>query len=276
MVKCNLCGGHSHCNPIKGAFFANITEEVENIRRENEESRQQMGASQEEEKQTKAGYGQGRRRVEAIRRSKLETSIQSLMKNHIHSANCQPYVNIQYLCERVITLTSYTTDKRVSIHDILTFQCVFCGHGSMNRRMNANGEEEQVKRHAMWECHLECCGQFLDRRYLQYFGGNCECGALVMELLGVIPAREEENTWRRELYLLKGQGVKREDLWKMLEPEFVRMKLRRPQMIIWYVVSQGSDLIRKLMRMTDEDREEELWQIMKKLNQEFCKHVPIQ
>ena len=75
------------------------------------------------------------------------------------------------------------------------------------------------------------------------------------------------------MYLLKGQGVKREDFWKMLEPEFVRMK---PLMIIWYMVSQGTDLIRKQMRMTDEDREEELWQIMKKLNQDFCKRVPIQ
>ena len=66
------------------------------------------------------------------------------------------------------------------------------------------------------------------------------------------------------------------DIQKMLGPELARMKISKPQMIVWYVVSQGSNVIRKLMKMTTEDREQELWRIVKQLNGEYRQNVPIQ
>ena len=97
-----------------------------------------------------------------------------------------------------------------------------------------------------------------------------------MHMLGIIPAKAEEHKWRKDLYMLKGQGVRRIDIQKMLGPELARMKISKPQMIVWYVVSQGSNLIRQLMKMTKEDREQELWRIVKQLNGEYRQNVPIQ
>ena len=62
----------------------------------------------------------------------------------------------------------------------------------------------------------------------------------------------------------------------MLGPDFEKMGIRRPQMIIWFIMSQGSDLIRELVKMAHDGRQAELWKVAKRLNGEFCKCVPIQ
>ena len=97
-------------------------------------NRETNTAGQEENQEAVVEW-QGRKQVEEVRISKLERNIQVLMETHKHLAYCQQYENLQ--------------------------------------KINGIGEENQVKLHAMWECHDEFGGQFLDGRFFQFESGNC-------------------------------------------------------------------------------------------------------
>ena len=118
----------------------------------------------------------------------------------------QPLSNLEYLSEIFVKLRK-TRGTIITIHYILAFTCLFCGHGPMTGLQLPNGETRRLGFLNMHECARECCGRFLDRRFLQYTGGNCECGVLVMSHLGIRPATDNENGWRRDLFIGKGGGV---------------------------------------------------------------------
>ena len=166
--------------------------------------------------------------------------------------------------------------KKITINDVLAFQCMFCGHGEMNNRINASGTERRLHKHKMLGCRTECCGEFLDRRYLQYLGGNCECGLLIMEVMGIVPATEEQNKWKKELYDKRNQVLRRDEVRNLLEASFNTMNIYKPQMLVWYIMSQGRNRLTEIMMMKEEERIEELKGMVKVLNNEYGKHIPIQ
>ena len=121
--------------------------------------------------------------------------LQSTMQNFKHARECKPYRNIGYICDLFVKLRKMEGIV-ITIHDLLAFVCTFCGHGAMNGIRLINGEVRQLGKHSMHECSKNCCGEFLDRRFLQYLGGRCECGVVLLNQLRVRPATEEENEWR--------------------------------------------------------------------------------
>ena len=279
-VSCKRCGKNSRCNRIAGVFFKNIEIASQS---KTEESYVRKMLSIAEPQPRKLQERQGQKEIGKVRELKrpvhepkikrLEKIANSVIKDHIHADECRPYTNIQSMSRA--RFTPY--GKGIpTIHDVLSFQCNFCGHGPMNTRVNQKGEEVRVKQHSMWECHVECCGQYLDRRYLQYNNGNCECGIIIMQTMTITPSSEDANKWRRDLYLLKGQGVKTKDIQNLLAPEFEKMNISKPHMLIWYIIAHGSKLIRTLMDMTDKDRQETLGMLTKLINSEYMNHKPIQ
>ena len=117
--------------------------------------------------------------------------------------------------------------------------------------------------HKMYNCSKECCGDYLDRRYLQYCGGNCECGAIIMDRLGIEPANEEQNEWRWKLYNLEVTSVKVREVKEILASTFRSMEIAKPYMVLWYVIAMGPKYIRDLMAMNRKDRETTIWNIVK-------------
>ena len=93
----------------------------------------------------------------------------------------------------------------------------------MNKGVNESGELQRIKQHGMSECEEMCCGVFLDRRYLQYEGGLCECGVLVMEKLGIRPATEKEHRWRRALYEQDCSQLRKDEVRQVLNPLLDKM-----------------------------------------------------
>ena len=96
-------------------------------------------------------------------------NVQTLITGYKHARKCIPYQNMEYLSEVFVKLGK-AKGTIITIHDILAFTCLFCGHGPMNRLELLNGEIRELGFHNMHECARECCGRFLDRRYLQYTG----------------------------------------------------------------------------------------------------------
>ena len=146
----------------------------------------EMEIKPEIQEDKKGDLGKSRKYGMDMKAWRMEKISRSFIEQHVHSEGCQPYQNIGLICETIVRLTR-KNDSQITIHDLLTFACTYCGHGRWNLKLD-KGEERQVKQHVMWDCHQECCGKFLDRRYLQYEGGDCECGVLLMHMLGIIPA----------------------------------------------------------------------------------------
>ena len=144
-----------------------------------------------------------------------------------------------------------------------------CGHGPMNRMVARGPNVESIRAHIVNQCNSECCGTFLDRRYLQYTGGNCECGVIIMDRLGIRPAREEEHQWRRALYQYDRIRPSKKEVKKVIKPVLVNMNVERPQMMVWYIQTQGYEYLREFQQLDDEAAERKLWEIYWKINGEY-------
>ena len=206
--------------------------------------------------------------------------VRQIVETHIHARNCQLYHNMQFMCDSVVKMTKASKIKGrktdITIHDILTFECNNCGHGLRNKRINERGELEKIYQHGAYGCQRECCDQFLDRRYLQYNGGNCECGVLIMKMLGIIPATEEQHKWRWAFFRGRFQQDEGVRVKTKLAPFFTSMRIRKPQLIIWYVMAQGQEFWEKWQHLTRVEKEATLWGIRKQLSDEYGTHQPIQ
>ena len=113
--------------------------------------------------------------------------VYQLIGKHNHKSNCVPYQNMAYICDSVAKIREKSrqgVESRITIHDVLTFLCAHCGHGNMNKCVNNGGEIRNTETHKMHNCKIECCGEYLDRRNLQFEGGNCDCGIHIMFKLG--------------------------------------------------------------------------------------------
>ena len=200
--------------------------------------------------------------------------IHDMLKNFKHSKECQPYQNISYVCETFVKLRK-VVGITITVHDILAYLCMFCGHGSMNQVSLSYGEVRQLNNHAKHECAKECCGRFLDRRYLQFLGGDCECGLVLMDQLGIRPASEEENEWRKNLFIGRG-SVKNHEVRSKLAETLKALKIGRPQLLIWYIMSKGGRFLDEILALGQGERVEKVRGLIIKLNKEYGRHQPIQ
>ena len=141
--------------------------------------------------------------------------INDMLINYNHTGNCRVYLDLNYLCETVDRIEK-KKDARISltIHDVLAFRCLHCGHGE---------DEYGYGGHSMFECKQKCCGNFLDRQSLQYLGGDCECGKHILAYLGVKPASEKQNEWRRNLFLANCSRGEANNVERVLKPIFMKI-----------------------------------------------------
>ena len=91
-----------------------------------------------------------------------------------------------------------------------------------------------------------------------------------MNHLGIRPATEEQNGWRRDLLIGKGGGVLNAEIRRKLMPTFVKLEIKKPQLLIWFLMSQGGKMV------TEEERKRRILELTFALNAEFGKHNPIQ
>ena len=200
-IQCERCGRWVVPARIAGDFFRNIYQEVEGLsskdgaRDSNQEDRRRderefLGAMYEE---SNIMNEEGR---------KLYDEIHGMLREKNHDRRCRLYHNVQYICESVAMMRRKGHNGLITIHDALAFLCNGCGHGPMDKILE-QGEVKAIKPHSWGDCLKECCGQLLDRRYLQYEGGRCSCGLMIMSRLGITPANEAQHEWRRAL--AKGQ-----------------------------------------------------------------------
>ena len=205
--------------------------------------------------------------------------IKTFDQEYDHDYTCFRYHNIEYLCDSVNKMRKRRVidgnEARITIHDVLTFTCFYCGHDEKNRLLGTDGRILQITKHSLFNCHIRCCGTFLDKRKLQYLDGKCKCGEEIMEKLGIIPASEEEHLWRQKLYHERRNVQLGKSLKMYLRPIFNRMQIETPAMITWYLVAQGELFFRQMREKTADEIEEILGRIMTQLNGEFTFHKPI-
>ena len=146
----------------------------------------------------------------------------------------------------------------------------------MNQQMLADGEVKKLQEHRMYNCGQECCGEYLDRRYLQYGKGRCECGVLIMQALGIKPSTDEQEEWRRKMYSMKITNRQVRQVLKILDPTFRAMELNKPFMVAWYVITKGERYLKGLVRMSGGERQAVLWDIVDAIANEYGVHKPIQ
>lgn len=266
MVLCKLCGRYASGQRISFKFLTKVEEEVnqrEQLARKNRE--QEVWQGIKEFFMLRRGVGEW----------EIYKKVSTILNGHVHAKRCRPYQNIKYMCMSVNKLTREGGVQRVTIHDVLAFQCMFCGHGDMNRIVQEGGEQS-IGCHRMFECKRECCGEYLDRRYLQYGGGNCECGVLVMEAMGVIPASEEQNKWRRELYDRREEEMRTNEVRERLGTIMNNLGIRTYHMLVWFMLSKGREKFEEIMQMDEQHKTELLSSFVDMLKAEYGRHKPIQ
>ena len=206
----------------------------------------------------------------------MSNNVYKFLKEYNHR-NCRLYHNLGYLCDSVCKLRQKNGERPgwVTIHDVLAFYCGFCGHGSVNKALHSNGDVLNLGNHTMGECSKACCGVFLDRRTLQFEGGECECGLEVMRMLGIRAATQMEHRWRWRLYVINPPPVRKKELGIMLNSYMSRMNIQKPFMIIWYLLSRGDEIVGELRCMAKDELEGYLWKVIDDLSKEFQVHRPI-
>ena len=274
--RCVDCGKKLVSFRIKGSFFSSIVQDAANWKAENE-GNQKRGQSNQNCTAKKPTIFTMIYEDFPIATKALQVSsiIQTIMVNHKHTENCQPYHNMNYFCEMFCKLAR-VRGAAVTIHDMLAFVCLFCGHGSMNAIALPKGEKRKMGFHSMFECSLECCGKFLDRRTLQYTGGNCDCRIKIIRQLGVKPATDIENGWRRDLFIGKGSSIQNFEVKDMLKPTLQTLGISKPQLLVWFIMSQGIEMVEAIRGLTPELRLERISQLVLSLNGEFGRQSPIQ
>ena len=200
-------------------------------------------------------------------------------RDYQHDDLCFKYHNLEYLCDSVIKIRRRVShnqkDSTVTIHDLLTFNCFFCGHDNGNRLLGENGKIQKITRHSLFNCHTRCCGAFLDKRKLQYRNGDCMCGREIMRKLRIRPANEEEHSWRQKLYNERRNVRFGKEMKLFFRPIFDRLQIETPAMITWYITAQGEPSFNILQQKTEHYIEDYILTIMVKLNGEFGHHQPI-
>ena len=141
--------------------------------------------------------------------------------------------------------------------------------------MAIDGKVKEIRNRGINECGEVCCGLFLDRRSLQYNGGECRCGVEILLRLGVRPATESEHKWRHQLYAVKPTKSKRREIGQLLNPFVAKMGIKGPSMLSWYLMTKR-DVVQKITSMNATEAEVLLWKIIAELNVEFSVHRPIQ
>ena len=273
-LECKECNGIITPYRVRAQFIRSIVNETQSRASTMEKGKENLVEKEETGNSILSRIYEVVSTPPGVKVRQMNHIIQSIMKDFKHSKMCKPYQNMGYMCD---LLVKYRKNQgiTITIHDILAFLCVFCGHSSINGVKLPNGETRGLNKHTMYDCANECCGMFLDRRFLQFTGGQCECGVVVMKQLGIKPATEEENEWRRNLFLGRGgEGLKRV-ITDNLAPTFARLKIYKPQLLIWYIMSEGDRLIRDIMCLSHRERDEKVLSLMSNLNGEFGQNDPI-
>ena len=198
---------------------------------------------------------------------KMKDDINTLLMNFNHTSNCRLYLGWDYVCETLGKIMNKKTPETViTINDVLAFRCLHCGHG----RERGSGD------HSMFECRVKCCGSFLNRTNFQFDGGDCSCGIRVMECLGIKPAAQSQQVWRRALYM---GNFSRDKVWevdRVVDPVIRAMGLKRNPMISWFVLSKGGDFLQSFTKWPTHEKEAILWGVARAINEEYGAHRPIQ
>ena len=104
--------------------------------------------------------------------------------------------------------------------------------GLVDRRLSCDEKSiNNYDAHSIFECRTST-GNNLNRRSLQYKGGDCKCGKYITVYLGITSANENQNTWRRNLYLGNYTRKNVEKVEKLFRPVFNAMKLWKTFMIV--------------------------------------------
>ena len=97
-----------------------------------------------------------------------------------------------------------------------------------------------------------------------------------MTQLGIKPANEVENGWRRDLFIGKGSNIPNSEIKDILRPTLRALGITKPQLLVWYILSQGTNMINSIKGMTHDQRVDKLAQLVLNLNGEFGRQSPIQ
>ena len=57
---------------------------------------------------------------------------------------------------------------------------------------------------------------------------------------------------------------------------FARLKIEKPQQLIWYLMSLGEDRVNDLLGLEVIERDKQIMVMKEKLNGEYGRHMPIQ
>ena len=265
--KCYQCGKNVVYHRIRAEFFEGIKEEMgrQRIKERGNVIREYQALVKKRRKQRGAGENA----------EQLKKEVNGLLMEYNHSKECRLYLNLDYICEAVSKITKTNdSDIVITINDILAFQCLHCGHGGRGEAVVDYSANRRA--HTMFDCRDKCCGVFLDRRFLQYEGGRCECGVVIMNHLGIQPATEGQREWRLALY--KGNYTREEvdEVVRTLRPTVASMGLSKPHMLYWYVTAKGWGFLGRILSRSKDQKEATLWGIVRDINEEYSVHRPIQ
>ena len=277
-IRCKLCNKRTLYVRIKAVFFRNIEETAWALTRNNPKRRYKRADKKGTNERLMFLY-EDINLKQGTYEKELADEVDKIIATYRHANNCQLYHNMGYICESLAKIMGRNfrgRKLRVTIHDILTFVCCHCGHSHINRRMLPCGGVKNILTHKMYSCDKECCGEYLDRRYLQYRGGNCECGIIIMDKLGIITATDEQNEWRSKLYELGITGARVREVKAILAATLENMRVFKPYMVIWYIIAMGDKCLSELMSKKVDEKETILWDIIKGINSEYGVHQPIQ
>ena len=275
-IRCRLCGKETPFARIRAMFFRNVEETAWTLV---EEVVKGNGRELVKETRGKGGFVYENMRVAADSYAgAILDEVYQFIGKHNHKSNCVPYQNIAYICDSVAKIRekSYKgVESRITIHDVLTFLCAHCGHGNMNKCITNGGEIRNTETHKMHNCKTECCGDYLDRRNLQY-GGECDCGIHIMFKLGIEPATDQQHNWRKMMYIRKIGAREVQEVKDALGQMIKEMRIIKPIMLVWFVASKGPEYLRELLAREKRAIYEILWDIVHGINSEYGIHQPIQ
>ena len=97
-----------------------------------------------------------------------------------------------------------------------------------------------------------------------------------MEKLGIRPANQHEYRWRWQLFIRNPPLSRKKKIVLLLNPYLVKMNLRKPYMLVWYIMAQGDRMMERLETMEKVEVEGLLWQMVGELSGEFHVNRPIQ
>ena len=274
-VECRLCGAKEAPMEIRASFFENIFQEADRIITKQSDRGSITEGKYEsypepilENSYEEDWVARGRWAM------KKNEEINLIMKDYNHANRCKIYPNILYLCDSVSKIRNKGHRGMITIHDILAFECLACGHGHMDRVVRPGGEITKMGSQSWEACRKTCCGMILDRRNLQLNEGNCNCGLLVLEQLDITPANEAQMEWRRNLVM--GTHTSKQRVRQVLSPYLESIELAKPYMVIWFIMSKGPQFLETLKQKERKEIIRYLKEVAGRLSCEFGVHRPVQ